>query len=51
MGGTSRVTGDSQARFWEGLGVKFPGPIRVSFPSLFYPAWSVRAASNFVALP
>jgi hypothetical protein len=28
MGGTSRVTGDSQARFCEGLGVKFPGPTR-----------------------
>ena len=25
---TSRVTGDSQARFCEGLGVKFPGPTR-----------------------
>ena len=28
MNGTSRVTGDCQARFWEGLGVKFPGPTR-----------------------
>ena len=28
MGGTSRVTGDCQARFREGLGVKFPGPTR-----------------------
>jgi hypothetical protein len=25
---TSRVTGDSQARFCEGLGVKFSGPTR-----------------------
>src|SRR4029077_149215 len=28
MGATSRVTGDSQARFCEGLGVKLPGPTR-----------------------
>ena len=28
MNGTSRVTGDSQARFCERLGVKFPGPTR-----------------------
>ena len=28
LSGTSRVTGDSQARFCEGLGVKFPGPTR-----------------------
>jgi hypothetical protein len=26
--GTSRVTGDGQARFHEGLGVKFPGATR-----------------------
>jgi hypothetical protein len=26
--GTSRVTGDGQARFREGLGVKFPGATR-----------------------
>ena len=26
--GTSRVTGDGQARFCEGLGVKFPGATR-----------------------
>ena len=30
---TSRVTGDSQARFCEGLGVKFPGPTRPGVPS------------------
>jgi hypothetical protein len=29
LGGTSRVTGDSQARFCERLGVKFPGPTRL----------------------
>jgi len=28
MDGTSRVTGDSQARICEGLGVRFPGPTR-----------------------
>jgi len=28
MNGTSRVTGDSQARFCERLGVKIPGPTR-----------------------
>ncbi len=28
MGGTSRVTGDCQARFCERLGVKFPGATR-----------------------
>ena len=28
MDGTSRVMGDYQARFCEGLGVKFPGPTR-----------------------
>ncbi len=28
LSGTSRVTGDSHARFCEGLGVKFPGPTR-----------------------
>src|SRR5689334_12125726 len=28
VGGTSRVTGDSQARICEGLGVKFPGSTR-----------------------
>jgi hypothetical protein len=28
MDGTSRVTGDCQARFREGLGAKFPGPTR-----------------------
>jgi hypothetical protein len=28
IGGTSRVTGDGQARFCERLGVKFPGPTR-----------------------
>ena len=28
MNGTSRVTGDSHARFCERLGVKFPGPTR-----------------------
>jgi hypothetical protein len=28
LSGTSRVTGHSQARFCEGLGVKFPGPTR-----------------------
>src|SRR5437764_5776939 len=28
MDGTSRVTGDSHARFCERLGVKFPGPTR-----------------------
>ena len=28
MNGTSRVTGDSQARICERLGVKFPGPTR-----------------------
>jgi len=28
MNGTSRVTGDSQARFCERLGVKLPGPTR-----------------------
>ena len=28
LGGTSRVTGDSQARICERLGVKFPGPTR-----------------------
>src|ERR1019366_551754 len=28
MDGTSRVTGDSHARFCERLGVKFPGPAR-----------------------
>ena len=28
MDGTSRVTGDGQARFREGLGVKFPGATR-----------------------
>jgi len=27
-GGTSRVTGDGQARICERLGVKFPGPTR-----------------------
>jgi hypothetical protein len=30
MDGTSRVTGDSQARFCERLGAKFPGPTRPS---------------------
>ena len=29
MDGTSRVTGDSHARFCERLGVKFPGPTRL----------------------
>ena len=43
MGGTSRVTGDSQARFCEGLGVKFPGPTRQTRPS--------RAASRTSAYP
>jgi hypothetical protein len=28
LSGTSRVTGDGEARFCEGLGVKFPGPTR-----------------------
>ncbi len=28
LSGTSRVTGDSQAPFCEGLGVQFPGPTR-----------------------
>jgi len=28
MGGTSRVSREAQARFREGLGVKFPGPTR-----------------------
>src|SRR5215831_424375 len=28
MDGTSRVTGDSHARFCERLGVRFPGPTR-----------------------
>jgi hypothetical protein len=28
MDGTSRVTGDSQARICERLGVRFPGPTR-----------------------
>src|SRR5215470_13027476 len=28
MGGTSRVTGDGQARIWERLGARFPGPTR-----------------------
>ena len=30
MDGTSRVTGDGQARFREGLGVRFPGATRRS---------------------
>ena len=30
LSGTSRATGDGQARFCEGLGVKFPGPTRPS---------------------
>jgi len=29
MGGTSRVTGDCQARFCERLGVKLPGATRL----------------------
>ncbi len=29
MSGTSRVTGDRQARICERLGVKFPGPTRL----------------------
>ena len=28
MGGTSRVSREAQARFREGLGVRFPGPTR-----------------------
>ena len=44
MDGTSRVTGDSHARFCERLGVKIPGPTRrrrvtgvptASVPSMF----------------
>jgi hypothetical protein len=34
--GTSRVTGDGQARFREGLGVKFPGATR---PGPGRPKW------------
>jgi hypothetical protein len=35
MDGTSRVTGDSHARFCERLGVKFPGPTRRLAPVRF----------------
>jgi hypothetical protein len=40
MDGTSRVTGDSHARFCERLGVKFPGPTRRG-----------RTAGSAVSLP
>jgi hypothetical protein len=33
MDGTSRVTGDCQARFCERLGVKFPGATRRAGPT------------------
>ena len=36
MDGTSRVTGDCQARICEGLGVKFPGPTRRWCSIVFY---------------
>jgi hypothetical protein len=38
LSGTSRVTGDSPARFCEGLGVKFPGPTRPG-PYECYSEW------------
>ena len=34
LGGTSRVSREAQARFREGLGVKFPGPTRPLWPVL-----------------
>ena len=34
MGGTSRVSREAQARFREGLGVRFPGPTRPDWPVL-----------------
>ena len=41
---TSRVTGDSQARFCEGLGVKFPGPTR---PGLATIAGQIMSRDGF----
>ena len=45
LSGTSRVTGDSQARFCERLGVKFPGPTR---PGLDRPRQTLRAIIEFL---
>src|SRR5271169_7214439 len=43
--GTSRVTGDGQARFCEGLGVKFPGATRlVSRRTRFF--WSTPCCTR-----
>jgi hypothetical protein len=40
--GTSRVTGDSHARFCERLGVKFPGPTRRRSATVIPTATGIR---------
>ena len=40
LGGTSRVSREAQARFREGLGVKFPGPTRLTPVWAF--VWNLR---------
>ena len=40
LGGTSRVSREAQARFREGLGVKFPGPTRLNLFRAF--VWNLR---------
>ena len=42
MDGTSRVTGDSHARFCERLGVKFPGPTRRRWATIVPTATKVQ---------
>jgi hypothetical protein len=44
MDGTSRVTGDGQARFCEGLGGKFPGATRPG-ASMLIRSWTSRDRS------
>ena len=62
MDGTSRVTGDSHARFCERLGVKSPGPTRrhrvtgvptATLPPVSRPGmnWTVEQAVTFRGLP
>ena len=46
MAGTSRVTGDCHARFCERLGVKSPGPTRLTLALAL--VWNLRTCSALI---
>jgi hypothetical protein len=50
-GGTSRVTGDGQARICERLGVKFPGPTRHVETAAWWGFQGTPQVNQFVMQP